>query len=65
MDMNKDQVIELMNDVVNHINRQVGQANNLTDSQIEEALVNHQEGLTYINTMLYDELVKAGVVVQY
>lgn len=62
--MNRDEVIEIMNGVVNYVNREVGKTNNLTESQIEEAIVNHQEGLTYINGMLYDELVQRGVIVQ-
>ena len=63
--MNRDEVIEIMNGVVNYVNREVGKTNNLTESQIEEAIVNHQEGLTYINGMLYDELVQRGVIVQH
>lgn len=63
--MNRDEVIEIMNGVVNYVNREVGKTNNLTESQINEAIINHQEGLTYINGMLYDELVQRGVIVQY
>jgi hypothetical protein len=60
--MNKDEVIEIMNHVVNYINREVGKSNNLTDEQIDEAILQHQEGLTYINGMLYDELVHRGII---
>jgi hypothetical protein len=60
--MNKSEVLHLMNDVVNHLNRQIGQANNLTDNQIEEAILQHQESLTFINGVIYDELVKHGVI---
>lgn len=63
--MNRDEVIEIMNGVVNYVNREVGKTNNLTESQIDEAIFNHQEGLTYINGMLYDELFQRGVIVQY
>ena len=61
-EMNKDEVIEIMNHVVNYINREVGKSNNLTDEQIDEAILQHQEGLTYINGMLYDELVHRGII---
>jgi hypothetical protein len=60
--MNKDEVLEIMNGVVNYINREVGKSNNMSDEQIDEAIVAHQEGLTYINGMLYDELVHRGVI---
>ena len=60
--MNRDEVIEIMNGVVNYVNREVGKTNNLTESQIDEAIIQHQEGLTYINGMLYDELVHRGVI---
>lgn len=63
--MKKEEVILLMNDVVNHINRQVGQANNLSDSQIDEAIVQHQDSLSQINEMIYDELFQRGVISQY
>ena len=63
--MNKDEVILLMNDVVNHINRQFGQANNLSDSQIDEAIMQHQDSLSQINGILYDELFQHGVICQY
>lgn len=63
--MNKDEVILLMNDVVNHINRQFGQANNLSDSQIDEAIMQHQDSLSQINGILYDELFQRGVICQY
>lgn len=63
--MNRDEVILLMNDVVNHINRQVGQANNLSDSQIDEAIMQHQDSLSQINGILYDELFQRGVICQY
>ena len=54
-----------MNDVVNHINREVGKNNNMSEEQIDEAIVQHQEGLTYINGMLYDELYHRGVISQF
>jgi hypothetical protein len=60
--VNKDEVIEIMNGVVNYINREVGRTNNLTEQQIDEAIIQHQEGLTYINGMLYDELVQRGII---
>lgn len=63
--MKKEEVILLMNDVVNHINRQVGQANNLSDSQIDEAIGQHQDSLNQINEMIYDELFQRGVISQY
>jgi hypothetical protein len=63
--MKREEAILLMNDVVNHINRELGKSNNLTDSQIDEAITNHQEGLSYINGILYDELYQRGVISQY
>lgn len=63
--MKKEEVLLLMNDVVNHINRQVGQANNLSDSQIDEAIMQHQDSLSQINEMIYDELFQRGVISQY
>lgn len=63
--MKREEVILLMNDVVNHINRQVGQANNLSDSQIDEAIMQHQDSLSQINGILYDELFQRGVISQY
>jgi len=63
--MKREEVILLMNDVVNHINRQVGQANNLSDSQIDEAIMQHQDSLSQINGILYDELLQRGVISQY
>jgi len=60
--MTKEEVVALMNDVVNHINRQVGEANNLSDSQIDEAIMQHQDSLTHINGLLYDELLSHGVI---
>jgi hypothetical protein len=63
--MNREEAISLMNDVVNHINREVGKNNNMSEDQINEAIDQHQEGLTYINGMLYDELYHRGVISQF
>lgn len=61
--MNKTEVVSLMNDVVNHINEQIGQSQNLTAEQIKQAIDHHQESLTHVNSILYDELFKRGVIV--
>jgi hypothetical protein len=60
--VSKEEVLLLMNEVVNHFNRQIGKDNNLSDSQIDEIIMNHQETLSYINGMLYEELVNHGVI---
>jgi hypothetical protein len=60
--MNKNEVVSLMNDVVNHINEQIGKSQNLTDDQIREALKLHQESLSHVNSILYDELDKRGLI---
>jgi hypothetical protein len=60
--MNREEVISLMNDVVNHLNRQVGQSQNLSDLEIDQAIENHQEALTHINGLLYDELYNRRVI---
>lgn len=51
-----------MNDIVNHVNEQIGQSQNLSPEQIKEALDAHQETLTRVNGILYDELHKRGVI---
>lgn len=61
--MNRDEVIGIMNNVVNQLNRQFGESQNLTYSQIEEALQQHQDQLTQINGIIYDELKQHGVIV--
>lgn len=60
--MHKEEVVQLMNDVVNHLNRQVGQSQNLSDLEIDQAISQHQEALTHINGLLYDELYDRRVI---
>jgi hypothetical protein len=61
--MNRQEVVSLMCDVVNHINEQVGRSQNLSDEQIKQAMDSHQENLLVVNSILYDELHKRGIIV--
>jgi hypothetical protein len=60
--MNRDQVISLMCDIVNHLNEQIGKSQNLSDEEIQKIIESHQENLLVVNSVLYDELFKRGVI---
>jgi hypothetical protein len=60
--MNRDQVISLMCDIVNHLNEQIGKSQNLSDQEIQKIIESHQENLLVVNSVLYDELFKRGVI---
>lgn len=59
----KEEVVQFMTDTVNNLNRQVGLQQGIDPNEIERAILEHQNQLIYVNSMLYDALLQNQVIV--
>jgi hypothetical protein len=60
--MLRDEVVELMTNVVNKMNREVGSQHNIPADVLEQQIIAQKEQLDYVNGLLYDELIEYGVI---
>jgi hypothetical protein len=60
--MYRDEVVKLMSDAIDNMNRQGAQQSGIPESQIEEFITSGRTQLDFVNGMLYDILKNNGVI---
>jgi hypothetical protein len=60
--MYRDEVVQIMTDAINNMNREHGYKMMLPSEQIEETILRSAPELMRVNGMLYDLLVEFGVI---
>ena len=60
--MYRDEVVNLMCETVNTLNRKMAAQTNMPSDQIEQFIKQGQDQLKYVNGMLYDTLKENGVI---
>lgn len=60
--MLRDEVIELMTNVINKMNRETGAQHNIPHDVLEQQIVAQKSQLDYVNGLLYDTLLEYGVI---
>ncbi len=58
----RDEVIELMTNVINKMNREVGAQHNIPTDMLEEQIVVQKPQLDYVNGLLFDTLLEYGYI---
>lgn len=60
--MLRDEVIELMTNVINKMNREMGLQHNIPADVLEQQIIAQKEQLDYVNGLLYDQLFEYGII---
>jgi hypothetical protein len=60
--MNRDEVVKLMTDVVNDINKQMAWQTGMPSDQLNQAIAQMQPELNRVNGLIYDKLKSLGVI---
>jgi hypothetical protein len=60
--MLRDEVIELMTNVINKMNREMGAQHNIPSDILEQQIITQKPQLDYVNGLLYDQLFEYGVI---
>lgn len=60
--MNKDEVVEIMCNVVEDINRKIAENMPIASDELEEMLIKHRPQLINVNSALYDKLLDYGII---
>jgi hypothetical protein len=58
----RDEVIELMTNVINKMNREMAMQHNLPEDVLEEQILNQKPQLDYVNGLLFDILLEHGYI---
>jgi hypothetical protein len=59
----RQEVVDLMTNAIENMNRQMAVQQNAPSDQVEEAISQQKPQLMYVNGLLYDLLVENGVIV--
>jgi hypothetical protein len=60
----RDDVVFLMTQTVDDINREIGKAQNMSEQETESLISGMREQVMFVNALLYDKLVEFGVIVE-
>lgn len=60
--MYRDEVVKLMSDNIDNMNRQGAQQSGLSSTEIEEFIAAGRAQLDFVNGMLYDLLKNEGII---
>lgn len=60
--MLRDEVVQLMSDFVDNMNRQMAIQQSVPSDQVEQALSQQRPQLMYVNGLLFDLLVEHGYI---
>lgn len=60
--MLRDEVIELMTNVINKMNREMGLQHNIPADVLEQQIIAQKQQLDYVNGLLYDQLFEYGII---
>lgn len=58
----RDEVIELMTNFVNKMNREMGYQHNIPSDMLEQQIAAQKDQLDYVNGMLFDILLENGYI---
>lgn len=58
----RDEVIELMTNVINKMNREMAAQHNIPSDVLEEQILNQKPQLDYVNGLLFDTLLDNGYI---
>ena len=58
----RDEVIELMTNVINKMNREMAAQHNIPSDVLEEQILNQKSQLDYVNGLLFDTLLDHGYI---
>ena len=58
----KDEVVEIMTNVINDMNRQLGWQNQTPSDQVDAFIEQMKPELNRVNGLLYDKLKEVGVI---
>jgi hypothetical protein len=59
----KEEVVQFMTNVINDLNRQMAEQNQIPESEVQEAIEQHQQQLMFVNSILYDALEANNLIV--
>jgi hypothetical protein len=60
--MIRDEVIDLMTNVINKMNREMAMQHNLPADVLEEQILNQKPQLDHVNGLLFDTLLEYGYI---
>ena len=60
--MYRDEVVDLMCEIINTLNREMATKSNMPSEQIEQFIQQGREQLKHVNGVLYDTLRENGVI---
>jgi hypothetical protein len=60
--MLRDEVVDLMTEVINKMNREMGAQHNIPSDVLEQQIITQKSQLDYVNGLLYDTLLEYGII---
>jgi hypothetical protein len=60
--MLRDEVVNVMTEVINNMNREMGAQHNVPSDVLEQQIITQKEQLNYVNGLLYDTLLEYGII---
>jgi hypothetical protein len=60
--MLREEVVALMTEIINKMNREMGLQHNIPSDTLEEQIRNQKTQLDYVNGLLYDSLQEYGLI---
>lgn len=60
--MLREEVVALMTEIINKMNREMGMQHNIPSDALEEQIRNQKTQLDYVNGLLYDTLQEYGLI---
>jgi hypothetical protein len=60
--MLRDEVVNVMTEVINKMNREMGAQHNVPSDVLEQQIITQKEQLNYVNGLLYDTLLEYGII---
>lgn len=60
--MLREEVVTLMTEIINKMNREMGMQHNIPSDTLEEQIRNQKTQLDYVNGLLYDTLQEYGLI---
>ena len=58
----RDEVIALMTEAINKMNREMGYQHNIPSEVLEQQIIGQKDQLDYVNGMLFDILLENGYI---
>ena len=62
--LSREEVVLIMTQTVDDINREIGKAQEMSEEETEKLISGMREQVMFVNTLLYDKLVESKVIVE-